>query len=121
MKIQTIFAWFNAGLLPWLARIMGGGLALGMLLAVAGCGKEDKPASVTPATQPTNIAAAPVADPGPDLGQITRDLRRWILRNQRPPKNFEDFASSANVQIPPPPPGKKYAIDKQMHVILVNR
>jgi hypothetical protein len=56
-----------------------------------------------------------------DLEQLSRELRKWIVRNRRPPKSFEEFAASANVQIPQPPPGKKYAVSKTMHVVLVNR
>jgi hypothetical protein len=37
------------------------------------------------------------------------------------PPDFEDFAATANFPIPPPPEGKRYAINSQMHVILVNR
>jgi len=43
------------------------------------------------------------------------------VRNRRPPKNFEDFAATSGVEIPPPPDGKRYAIDKTMHIILVKR
>lgn len=57
----------------------------------------------------------------PDFSEMNREVRRWILRNQRPPKSFEEFATSANAQFPPPPAGKKYALDKTMHVILVKK
>jgi hypothetical protein len=52
---------------------------------------------------------------------MDRELRKWIVRNRRPPKNFEDFAATAGVSIPPAPDGKKYVIDKTMHVILAKR
>jgi len=52
---------------------------------------------------------------------LDRELRKWILRNRRPPKNFEDFAATSGVEIPPPPGGKKYVVDKTMHVVLANR
>jgi len=98
-------------------------LLAGALAGVAtGCGKKSASNNVTPstpATQAVNAAAAPAAQP--DLDAITRQLRRWIVRNQRPPRDFEDFAATANFPIPPPPEGKKYAINSQMHVILVNR
>ena len=46
---------------------------------------------------------------------------RWLIANKRRPKDFEDFAATAGVPIPPPPAGKKYAIGKDMHIVLVNR
>ena len=52
---------------------------------------------------------------------LDREVRKWILRNQRPPKDFEDFAATAGIEVPPPPPGKKYVIDKTMHVVLAKR
>ncbi len=83
-------------------------LAAGVVFVAGGCGKE-------------KAAATASAQPDPDLQDVNRQLRRWILKNQRPPENFEDFAATAGMQIPPPPAGKKYAIDKHMHVVLVNR
>jgi hypothetical protein len=43
------------------------------------------------------------------------------MQHGHTPKNFEEFAASANVPIPPPPPGKKYVIDSLMHVSLTDR
>ena len=104
------------------------------MVLLAACGKKKEP-SVAPAQAPETVQsegqppattagnqpAAEVAPTEPDLEQLTRELRKWIVRNQRPPKSFEDFSATANIQIPTPPPGKKYAIDKQMHVVLVKR
>ena len=103
------------------------------LLVLAACGKKAQPEATastpgwvpptaTNSTVATTSGQTPAVVPAqPDLEEITRDLRKWIVRNQRPPKSFEDFAATANTQIPPAPAGKKFAIDKQMHVILVNR
>lgn len=115
-----------------LARLFGP-LLLG--LCAAGCGKKSEasiPVTASPVQAPASSESAPtdsaVAEspsaPAPsvsDPSQLNRALRRWILRNQRPPTNFQDFAATAGIQIAPPPEGKKYAIDKTMHVILVKR
>lgn len=71
--------------------------------------------SAAPAMQ---TAQAPAE---PDLKELNRSLLRWILSNRRRPQNFEDFAATANVTIPPPPAGKKYVLGKDMHVLLVDR
>jgi hypothetical protein len=56
-----------------------------------------------------------------DLKALNRCLIRWLIANKRRPNNFEDFAATAGVPIPPPPAGKQYAIGKDMHIVLVNR
>lgn len=91
-----------------------------LLGASAGCGKRPAPPPPAPATNAVAAATMPAPETA-DLTQMTRDLRRWIVRNQRPPKNYDEFAATAGSQYPPPPAGKKFAIDKSMHVILVNR
>jgi hypothetical protein len=48
-------------------------------------------------------------------------LRRWISRTHLVPKNFNDYAAQANLQFPPPPPGKKFSLGPHMTVILVNQ
>lgn len=103
-----------------LLLVAGLGASALLLTATSGCRKRETPPPPVPTT---NTVAAPVAPPAEtaDLTQMTRDLRRWIVRNQRPPKDYAEFAATAGSQYPPPPVGKKFAIDKSMHVILVNR
>jgi hypothetical protein len=71
--------------------------------------------------QPHPLAVAADADAQAVLNQLTREVRRFILRTQRPPSTFEDFASKSGVKFPPPPTGKKYELTRQMQVILVNQ
>ena len=71
-----------------------------------------------PGTAPA-VVAAPNGEPDP--GELNRNLIRWIVRNQRRPANFEDFAATAGVVIPPAPAGKKYVIAKNMHIQLVSQ
>ena len=56
-----------------------------------------------------------------DLNSLTREVRRWIVRNKRVPQSFEEVFSGSQVQVPPPPAGKKYELNKQMKVVLVDR
>lgn len=115
--------------------LFGLGLVLVAALLSSGCKKatEAKPASAAAEVQPaadqapvsntvvttTPAAAQPAA--GPDLGELNRGMIRWIVANRRRPNNFEDFAATANMTIPPPPAGKKYVIDDTMHIQLLNR
>jgi hypothetical protein len=78
-----------------------------------------------PATSNSNslplLTLPPAEDIDAVLAQLTREVRKWIVRHQRPPQNFEEFAASAPVQIPAAPVGKRFALNKQMRVIVVNR
>jgi hypothetical protein len=120
-------------------------LVVGAAMFAAGCGKKsEKPlSSAAPplqTTQDTSQPAAPgsavnsqpvpvalatnapgVTNAAPDFAELRRALARWLVRNRRPPANFEDFAATAGVVIPPPPAGKKYVITKDMHIQLVDR
>ena len=113
-------------------------LAAGILI-FTGCGKAKKSAAEGPAPTPAQVkqtetdhmpapARIPVT-PGvvtqpngePDLAELNRSLLRWILGHRRRPNNFEDFAATAGVTIPPPPAGKKYFLASNMHIELVSR
>ena len=133
------------------AGIEWGALLLAVVTLSAGCGhKSEQTASPAPqasadaASQPAatpanqaanqpaqanqttpqaaNQTAATAAPPAePDLGALNRALRSWVMANRRPPKSFDDFAASAGVPIPAPPPGKHYVLTGNMHIQLVNQ
>ena len=114
---------------------------LASALAISGCSKKQSPATEKSAADtqaPSSAEPAPgAAGPGPhvlkqpetvaqqdgqpDLHALNRCLVRWLIANKRRPKNFDDFAATAGVPIPPPPEGKQYVIGKDMHIVLVNR
>ena len=112
-------------------------LALFSILFCTGCDKKKPvvasptPAEVTatsavthePVFAPKSVATAPVVTSSgePDMGELNRCVLRWVLSHRKKPASFEEFAASANVSIPPPPAGKKYEIDKSMHIILVKQ
>jgi hypothetical protein len=71
----------------------------------------------------TTPPAAIVSDAGnidAALIQLTSELRKYVLHTRSVPRNFEEFITKSGVQAPPPPPGKKYAIQKKA-VVLVKR
>ncbi len=82
-----------------------------------------------PATPPRPQQMAP-SDPNyespvkangePDLHVLDHSMLRWRFDHGKIPASFAEFAASADVQIPPPPPGKMYALGQYGHVILVN-
>jgi hypothetical protein len=55
------------------------------------------------------------------LAELTREVRRYIVATKQRPGSFEDFVANAKITVPPPPPGKKYELSKEMRVVLVNR
>ena len=56
-----------------------------------------------------------------DMAQLNRVARFWMLRNRRRPTDWDDFVAHAGVQIPLPPPGKKYVLSQNMRVTLVDQ
>lgn len=130
------FAW-AAGHQPK-AGVVCLALALAIPLLATGCSKKnDTSATNVPAPPPpdASTAAAP-ATPAPaatstlssntatnalpDLRPLNQALLGWIIQNRRHPANFEEFAASANIQIPPPPAGKKYILNGRGLISLVN-
>ena len=113
---------------------------------VAGCGKKNEtppvstnapaaqanqggqavapPVSPSPAPNSSQPApAAPAANAStttPDLQSLNQQMIKWIVQTHQRPKNFEDFVTRANIQVPPPPAGKKYVIDKHGFITLVD-
>ncbi len=104
----------------------------------AGCGKHEDTASVpvapttnqpavgnppgplpTPATAQT-IAPAENGDINATLAELTRELHRTMI-GRKLSGSFEEFVAVRNLKVPPPPPGKKYAISKQWRVVLVDQ
>ncbi len=110
----------------------GGGLVLALMLAgvlaTAGCKKKVQAAAPPPPDATAQTAAGNTTSPQapgqpdgqPDLAALDRSLIRWIVTNHRRPASFEQFAATAKVAIPPPPAGKKYIIQKNMHIALVD-
>jgi hypothetical protein len=100
-------------------------LALAASLSFAGCGK--KQTSVTPAAPAESNANPPSASsempaPAPvvvsanpaggvDLKELNHAYVAWIVQHRQAPKSFEEFIKLSGMQVPPPPPGKKYVID----------
>lgn len=99
--------------------IVVAGVLMGM---IAGCSKPAEPTTAPQgmATQGSSAeAASTYADP--NLTELTRQLRRWIVATKKRPTSFEDFAASAKITVPPAPAGKKYELSKEMRVTLVDR
>jgi hypothetical protein len=112
-----------------------------MLSIAVGCSKSNSPAPAAPpaaanspavsatsapAPAPTPVATAqpaPAANATNSLSSLqvlNRTLLGWMIRNRRHPKDFQEFASTANIQIPAPPPGKKYALNGRGFIVLVD-
>jgi hypothetical protein len=85
------------------------------------------PEAIPSAPRPPALAApsSPIVVPdNPDvnstLHELSLELRKYVLRTRSVPKNFDEFTTKGNVQPPPAPAGKKYAIDGQV-IVLVKR
>ncbi len=96
---------FQCGCMRRLALLALAGLAL---VFTPGCNKAED-------------AQVETADTNPDLAELNREVKRWIMKHRDMPTNFAQFEATAGVPIKPPPPGKKYVLDEKMHVQLKNR
>jgi hypothetical protein len=84
---------------------------------------EAPPSPRGPGPMPASPTTTVISDAGnieATLGQLTSELRKYVLHTRSVPKNFEEFIAKSGVQAPAPPPGKKYAIQNRA-VILVKR
>ena len=79
----------------------------------------ESPAGGPPVTPPAPKPA--IVQQNPDinatLGQLALELRKYVVRTRSVPKTFEEFIAKSGVQAPPPPPGKRYAIEGQQVVL----
>jgi hypothetical protein len=108
LKIQDRLA-VRGGLLLRFALAVS--LAAGLSLAT-GC----KPHAAADASADQSAEVSP--EVAANLAQLTRELRR-TMPGHRLSGSFEEFASvRSDLAIPPPPPGKKYAINKKWKVVL---
>ena len=67
--------------------------------------------------------AMPAADPNAALGELTQALRKFSAEKQRVPASLSEVVAAGYVRsLPQPPPGKRFAINRQrVEVILANR
>ena len=109
-----------------------------VLLLVVGCSKSNNPPPTTPSpssdatnTPTASAAAAPItyspatvatnaSDTQTQLQTLNKAMIGWMIKNHRHPQNFAEFASSTDVQIPAPPPGKKYTLNQRGFITLVD-
>jgi hypothetical protein len=84
------------------------GLACAALL-LAGCGRHTG-------------AAAEVDNPevNATLAQLTQELHH-TMAGRKINRDFDEFVSLRHLEVPPPPAGKKYAINENWKVVLVNQ
>ena len=89
-------------------------LTLAAALAVslaAGCHKETGVSGT--GNVPTDPAVAA------NLARLSREVRKAMPHFQLT-RNFDDFVAQTHVEVPPPPPGQKYAINEKWKVILID-
>ena len=130
---------FNFGRLIVRQPKGGGCVALiwAALLLVAGCSKPNTPPPTPPPssdvtnTPATSSTVAPItyapatgatnaSDTQTELQTLNKALLGWMIKNRRHPQDFAEFASTANIQIPAPPPGKKYTLNQRGFITLVD-
>jgi hypothetical protein len=88
-------------------------------------------ASNSTSTTAVPVATSPPVPPQPSfqstatdtsltqLQVLNRALMGWMIKNHRHPRDFQEFASTANIQIPAPPAGQKYTLNQRGFIVLV--
>jgi len=109
-------------------------LVLGVALSVTSCSKKETPppATNTPSAPQTNTPLTPVPSmtnsvvaPGTDadltvIQRLNQAAIGFRMQKQRYPSTVEEVAAFAGIQLPAPPPGKKYAFNSRGLVVLVD-
>jgi hypothetical protein len=54
------------------------------------------------------------------LAGLTRELHHAMV-GRKLNRDFDEFVAVAKLEVPPPPSGKKYAINEKWKVVLVNK
>jgi hypothetical protein len=117
-------------------------LIWGVAMFATGCGKKEsaapsattaapeqiatqETAATTAPSQPVHTLVSATAAANADNGltvlqQLNRSVIRYRIQNHRNPTNVEEVAAFAGVQVPPPPPGKKYVFNGRGLIVLVD-
>lgn len=94
------------------------------VLLLAGCGKESSGPGTGGgmATQGAAPELTPAeAEVATELATLTRELKRHVVSTKKRPNSFEEFVAEAKVTVPPAPAGKKFALSKELRVVLVDQ
>jgi hypothetical protein len=108
-----------------------------LLAMAAGCGKAPSSPASQPTPSPGNAVAATDSAVGADpaapavttdetrtaalLAELTQAVRKYGVEKRRVPKTLEELVAGGYLsQVPQPPPGKRFAIDKKLQVNLVD-
>jgi len=110
------------------------GLAIvaGVTVLLTGCNKAKSPpgevsvpapaASTNAAPADASAAATDTTTNGqPDMRALNRQFISYELENHTHFKTLDEYQAAAHIQLPPPPAGKKYAIDKRGYITLANQ
>jgi len=75
---------------------------------------ENAPAAQASSIDPTELAMA--------LTQLTQTVRRYALEQRRAPQTLDELVTAGYLtRVPAAPPGKKFAVDKNLQVYLADR
>ena len=78
-------------------------------------------AATTPAAAPAELGSAPVDDAAATAlaAELTQVVRKYAAEKQRAPKGFEEIVAAGYLpSMPVAPGGRKFVIDRSLHVTL---
>jgi hypothetical protein len=110
-------------------------LTVCLLIAAVGCGQAPSSPPSQPGSTTTDAAvnASPEAPPAApavatdatqiaaQLAELTQAVRKYGVEKRRVPKSLDELVAGGYLnQVPQPPPGKRFEIDKKLQVQLVD-
>ncbi len=85
-----------------------------LVALLVGCGKSTPPSTSTGAADQTQTDLA--------LNELTQAVRKYAAEQRRAPGTLDELVTKGYLAaIPSAPPGKKFAINKNLQVYLVNQ
>jgi len=101
-------------------------IVIGLVLLCVACSKSGNstaPVSETPAPADTQSSSAPSNDAqvAALLGELTQTVRRYAAERRQAPKDLQELVTAGYLPaLPQAPPGKRFAVNKNLQVYLAN-
>jgi hypothetical protein len=97
--------------------------AAGLLICFASCGRHEvAPPETRSIARPGDASGAGEDRLAAALSELTQAVRKYSVEQRKAPKTLDELVATGYLTNPPPaPPGKRFAIDKDLRVFVTDR